>query len=848
MKQRITVGWGDWPCPLSRERTSHLLGIVALSLSAVLMWVTMAAATISQYTTTGYAIINQIDHYPVQQTLPSDRYRPVGNWVGRLILPARSEVPSPDWVWLEVYHAPEVFHYLQGQRVRLEWSSAPAVQQYVAAVTRDVKFIDAVATSQQEGNLHPDRLNGRLNVGPLQSLAGARSLDDVLVSLAAATVLQQSGQTRLQIDTEPTLESGRSVGLVKILNPIPKPAFIPSDCPGKRPCPSELFQVQHYRSATGRFDGARETIRIPQQPRDRLGVFASTHRDLHQSPAGIAGWYIYGAQDQTGLFTVQALKPRALFQLQPQTTISDRGKGLDYINYRHWQNTEQQKGKIETVLINPKDKVKRSAIALQPGDQALVMHLFGGRGGRNGETPVFGTVTGHFSYGLATVIQEPLANELQWDLNYQQVYATNTHGVISGTNSWAAYMGDLRRGWLATRPVSDILVKLDEIEDYDFGGTRISPLQELSRQLQVINARYRLGDGSGAAVVTPATSCVQDSNQALFATIQQVRKQVASNSAIQAWLVSHPQDPTTIRFQHLIELADELEQQLTPLGIVRADWKSNSEALSGTAPQSHTFRHTSTKTTENLSAAITSWRTILPRQTQDELSLLFLNHGGQLWILQTNQVGGNNPEIFPVAPTKAFGRWSLPGTSIAIVAVVLTRLLGSINLPEAADWWIAIAALLIYGAIALIFGFSQGFLQYKIWKADRLGTLKLGLKLFFLPALVEELLFRVLLLPTPKATTWYVWGIWAIASLMIFVAYHPLNALTFYKIGNPTFFDRRFLILTALLGVTCITTYAFTHSLLLITVIHWVVVLVWLVRLGGMARLNPKGERDCVLA
>jgi predicted Abi (CAAX) family protease len=111
--------------------------------------------------------------------------------------------------------------------------------------------------------------------------------------------------------------------------------------------------------------------------------------------------------------------------------------------------------------------------------------------------------------------------------------------------------------------------------------------------------------------------------------------------------------------------------------------------------------------------------------------------------------------------------------------------------------------------------------------------------LFVLPALVEELVFRVLWLPTPRSVSWGDWVLWAIGGLIAFVLYHPLNALMFYKVGNPTFFDRRFLILTGLLGVTCTVTYGLTGSLLLITLIHWLVVVVWQVGLGGMARLKP---------
>jgi predicted Abi (CAAX) family protease len=816
---------------------------LAIGLAICCLWLGVAPslAADNQYQIANRASFNQVKHYPRSQTLPPDLYQPTGNWVGRLILPTVAEAAGTDWVWLEVHHAPPEAQDLVGRSVRLEWGAAPAVQQYVAAVTRDVKFDDTIANSQSKGNLHPDRLNGRLAVGPLQSLAGAHPIDDVFVILDQATVLRD-GNLRLQIDTDPVIQTGQFYALVKILAPVKsaQPEFVPADCPGTQPCGNEQFQVQHYNALTRQFDGPIATMRIPQQPRDWIGVFASTPRGLDRSSAGNAGWYVYGAQDQAGLFTVQALKPRALVQLKPQRTITNQTEGLNYINDTHWKDVEKRGGTLETVLIDPQNQIEQRSIDWQLGQRAVVMHLFGGRGGKNGEPPMFGTVTGHFSYGMATVVQEPLAQELQWDLRYQQVYATNVEGFISGTNAWTAYMGDLRRGWLGTRPVSDILVKLDVIEDYDFGGVRIAPLAEFGQQLQVINARYRTGDGSGAAVVTPATSCVQDSNQALFATVQQVRQTVAENPAVQDWLKAHPHDPTTLRFRRLIQFGDQVERQLMPLGIVREDWRSNSEALSGTQIRHRTFRRTNATGTPNLLAALTSWRTILPRQTQDELSQLFLKQGAKLWILQTNQIGGNNPDIFPIAPTPAFGQWAIPGTSIAGVAIVLTRLLGAINLPSLGDWAIGIVALVAYGAIAVPLGRRQRFLRRQVWSIDAAAERRLICKLFFLPALVEELIFRLLLLPAPLITPWEIWSLWAIGGLLCFVAYHPLNALTLYKVGHPTFFDPRFLTLAALLGVTCSVTYYLTSSLLLITLIHWVVVVVWLRQLGGLARLSRR--------
>ncbi|MBL1177402.1 CPBP family glutamic-type intramembrane protease [Pantanalinema sp. GBBB05] len=837
------ICWSKWGW------TRWLGLLVVAAIVTVVLQISPGLAWESHYAVTSRAPFNQLSYYPVKQTLPTELYRPVGNWVGRLILPSVQEQQGKDWVWLEVYHAPPEAADLIGKRVKLTWSQKPEVQRYVAAVTRDVQFTpDVEALQRTTGNLYPQRLNGRSQVGPLQAIAGARPNDDVTVTLAQATLTQQTNQAELQIATEPLLETGRYYTLVKLLGTVKptKPQFIPKACPGGRPCPSELFRVQHYNPATGNFDGKQETVRIPQQPIDGFGVYASTPRDLEKSPAGTAGWYLYGAQDKTGLFTVQAIKPRSLFQLQPNQVILGAGKGLDYINYDNWSNTEQQQGKIHTVVIDKTAPTTEAAIAnWKAGDRALVMHLFGGRGGQNGEPAAMGTVTGHFSYGIATVIRDPFTNELQFDLHYQQVYATNIEGVISGTNTWTNYMGNLQRGWLGTRPVTDVIVKLDEIDkDYDFGGTRLSPLAEFSRQLSIINARYRTGDGTGAANVTPATSCVQDSNQALFLTIQRIRESVAANPAIQSWWASHPDDPMIQRFERLIALGDDLAAQLMPFGIVRGDWESNANALSGTQIQPENFTRTDSNLPENTLAAVTSWRTILPRQAQDELSILFLRHGATLWFLQTNQVGGHNPDILPIAPTQAFARWMIPGTDVPIVSVLFTRILGALKLPNLRDWSIALSTLLGYGVLATAIGVSQGLLQIKPWSASRKHYLLLAGRLFFLPALLEEWLFRVLLLPYPRAgVTGQMWITWAIVSLTVFVAYHAIVAKTIAKHRASTLLHPIFLTLTGLLGVACTLAYWLTGSLLLITLIHWAVVVVWLTLLGGMEKL-PRLRRS----
>jgi predicted Abi (CAAX) family protease len=387
-------------------------------------------------------------------------------------------------------------------------------------------------------------------------------------------------------------------------------------------------------------------------------------------------------------------------------------------------------------------------------------------------------------------------------------------------------MGDLQRGWMGIRPAADLLIDLPAVtQDYNFDGVTLSPLEELRNQLLIMAARYRIGDGTGSADVTPATSCVQDSNQALYIAIQRIKQQIFSNPAIQSWLASHHKDSQ----------AKTLEETLVPLGIVRSDWKFNAEVLAG-------IKNPINWSSQNsLLVTLASWRTIIPRGAQDGLARIFLNHGARLWFMRTNQVGGWNADITPLPPTVFLGQLTLPFTDIPVISIMLGRFMAALPLPSLAGWAIAGGILLIYGAIALPLGLATGFLRFDFCLRLKLHAHQI-LLLFFLPALVEELIFRVWLLAHPtEAVNTMTWLVWAAISLFLFVIYHPLNALTFYREGNPTFLSIVFLSLAALLGIACTAVYILTGSMWTAVVIHWLVVTIWLFCLGGKAKLvKPK--------
>jgi len=764
-----------------------LLSLAAIALAVFLFSPRPVEEAKADYWIMSRLAVNQPGYFPLEQSLDPRWYRPIAPWIGRLILPKPEEysaTPGEDWTWLQVYQAPRPD--LVGQKVRLGWRQSPALARYLGLVTKDIRFTPEAIESEKQGNILPTRLNGRSGVGPLQALAGSRPLDDVVVSFPDAEI----GETSLQVERMPLIVTGRFVALVKIIGEAPPrtPSDIPKVCPGSPPCGSELFRVQHYNRDSGQFDGTSEVIRIPQQPLVSGGRFISTPRQLAAASEGKQGWYIYGARGRDKLFTVQAIKPRSLFQLQPTETLTGLRSGQDYIARGTWNDTPSRKGTASRVTVLLEGEKK----SWKEGDKGIGIHIFGGIGGKKGESIQLGTVTGHFSYFLYEVIRDALTGELQWQLDYDQVYAHNPQGILSGYQSWANYTGSLERGWLNSRPLSDAIVKLDLLEDYHFGGVSLSPLTEFHKQLEIMMARYRIGDGTGVSRTT------------------------------------HADDPETLRFQRLGQLGDRLEQVLAPRGVIRADWRQNAEILAGITDS----RGKGLIRENTLANALLSWRSMLPRGSNDVIGEIFLRSGATLWFLRTNQVGGAMPEILPLAPTKLFGE-------MPMIAPMLRRTLGALVLPlTGRDWGVTAIGLGLYAVIALTIGFRSGFLRWHFPERRPLEILKMLVFCFFFPAFWEEFVFRVLLIPHPEtATSTANLILSALVSITLFTVYHPLNAIIFYKKGNPTFFQPIFLILAALLGLTCTVVYWLTGSLWTISVLHWLVVVVWLLFLNGLSRV-----------
>ena len=149
------------------------------------------------------------------------------------------------------------------------------------------------------------------------------------------------------------------------------------------------------------------------------------------------------------------------------------------------------------------------------------------------------------------------------------------------------------------------------------------------------------------------------------------------------------------------------------------------------------------------------------------------------------------------------------------------------HFPDAAGWGRAALELGWALPLMLLVAHLNGLIRLQS-PPQATTALALAATLFVAPALGEELLFRGLFIPrdrpTPAAMT---------LSVLLFVLWHPLQALT---IGPPwagAFLDLWFLAAVAILGVALARIYAATRSLWPCVLAHWLVVLGWKLLLGG---------------
>ncbi len=576
------------------------------------------------------AAFNRADYYPLGAMPDPTLYRPVGAWLGRLILPEPAERELVLGAWLELHLTPPEHQNLVGQRVRLRWATTLDLNARMWGATRSVHFDENALEAMTKGTVLGERLDGREYVNPLESLAGAHSEDDICVRLEGDLRLDEQpaddGEPIIFITRDPVLITGRYYALISFVGPTGE---------------GDRYRVRHYERASGSFSGPEELVRLPEVVPDSNATRNSTAAGIERSPLNAMGWYAYGALDKDGHFVVQALAPRALLRLEPQIFCDRTVECMDYLKPKNWKK-DAVKGQVSVALLCGDGITPHTAReAWREGERGLVIHLFGGIGGAKAEpaakTPLY---WGHFAFGDATVIREPLADELSFDILYLQVYAHNVDGFPSATAHYSRYVGDRQFGWLGSRPIQDLIFRLDSFTgDFDLHGRQVSALEQFIKQVEVMMARYRIADGRGATVVGAANNCAQDSAQALYASISRVGRTLRGRGGVTEALASTPENAR--RLEDLQKIGSDLRGVLVPWGSARADWEYEMPLLGG-ADDGGMLR--------GLGKVVSSWRTMLPPVAARAMAEVFFKHGASAWVLRSYQVGGEDPEIEPYVP------------------------------------------------------------------------------------------------------------------------------------------------------------------------------------------------------
>lgn len=519
-------------------------------------------------------------------------WRPTAEWAGRLILPKENQ-RNQGGVYFEVRQAPDKHKNLKGQKIWLNLEPAP----WVDRVTRDIDFSKRTEKGKKLGYQHPQRLDGWDQVSPLETLAGTRHLDDMLVELKDVKV---SGfPPTLTVESEPVQLSGTQKALVTF----------------EKKIDPHTWEVRHWNPETRDFTGPTEVVKTI----GREDLAPMKDRRLNAK-----GWYLYGDPGRGGKMEVAALEPRQLLQVSEDQVINGRKAALHYLSKENWN--QPRKGDLTKTVLQPAEdkpfsgKVGTTAQKLfKLGEKAILFHLFGGA---LGNPTVLGVFMGHFSFGIAEVVEDEFTGEHRFDVEYKQVYAHNEPGVVSGSQKWHTYMGDTQRGKVYHLPVVDTLVKVPELFDDSLGT---DPSKILDTRLSEMMARYRSGEGDGSSQVTTAQNCSQDSSQALYATISDWKKAIKDGTAQPA----------------LLEFCEQLSGHITP--------------IFGWAPQSWSDMANDKKAEQcflRWLPGLKAYNTMFPRANSEGLTKMALKADMPVVLIKTDTLGADNPEAIPEAPFK----------------------------------------------------------------------------------------------------------------------------------------------------------------------------------------------------
>ena len=174
----------------------------------------------------------------------------------------------------------------------------------------------------------------------------------------------------------------------------------------------------------------------------------------------------------------------------------------------------------------------------------------------------------------------------------------------------------------------------------------------------------------------------------------------------------------------------------------------------------------------------------------------------------------------------------LVGHALTMIAYLRNNYVAGIKTSPLRSLKFSLVTTLIYGLIAATVGFNGGLFNVQL--IDLSFAWFLPFTLFVFPSFFEESFFRGILIPNnvkEKGLKFVL--LIAVISSTLFVAWHPLSALTINKGAQEIFLNPYFLFDVFCLGMACSLSYIYSRSLWVPVMIHWLTVVIWVHFLGG---------------
>ena len=161
------------------------------------------------------------------------------------------------------------------------------------------------------------------------------------------------------------------------------------------------------------------------------------------------------------------------------------------------------------------------------------------------------------------------------------------------------------------------------------------------------------------------------------------------------------------------------------------------------------------------------------------------------------------------------------------------------TIPDRRAWTRCVLVYGIFLLCAVPIGLTTGLLHPGLSHAPAVAIVTGSLLALVHPAFVEELIFRVILLPRNPATMQRAkLAVITVVALALYVVSHPLNAIIFRPDARAVFESPAYLAVVTLLGLACTAAYWLSRSIWPSVAIHWLTVVLWLWLLGGQALLS----------